>query len=89
MAGRIDDVDVGTLVGHGAVLRQNGNAALFFQIVAVHHALGNVLVRSERTRLLQQLVDQRGFAVVNVGDYGDVAKGAGHGVLPIKQSPLF
>jgi hypothetical protein len=28
--------------------------------------------------LLQELVDQGGFTVVNVGDDGDVADGAGH-----------
>jgi hypothetical protein len=37
-----------------------------------------VLVRGESARLLQQLVDQRGLAVVDVGDDGDVSSGAVH-----------
>ena len=44
----------------------------------VHHALGDVLVRGEGAGLAQQLVDQRGLAVVDVGDDGDVAQGAVH-----------
>jgi hypothetical protein len=34
---------------------------------------------AERVRLLQQLVDQRGLAVVDVGDDGDVAQLLDHG----------
>ena len=48
------------------------------EVVGVHHALGHLLVRGEGAGLAQQLVDQRGLAVVDVGDDGDVAKGAGH-----------
>src|SRR5207244_3784331 len=54
------------------------NAALALDVVRVHHPLGDVLVRGKGARLLQQLVDQGGFAVVDVGDDGDIAKSAGH-----------
>ena len=37
-----------------------------------------MLVCSKRAGLAQEFVDQRGFAVVNVGDNGDIANGA-HG----------
>ena len=40
----------------------------------VHHPLGDVLVLGEGAGLAQQLVDQRGLAVVDVGDDGDVAE---------------
>ena len=43
------------------------------EVVAVHHALGDLLVLAEGAALAQQLVDQRGLAVVDVGDDGDVA----------------
>ena len=39
----------------------------------VHHALGHLLVVAEDVGLLQHAVDQRGLAVVDVGDDGDVA----------------
>ena len=59
-----------------AVLGEDGDAALALDVVGVHHPLGDVLVRGEGAGLPQQLVDQRGLAVVDVGDDGDVAQGA-------------
>ncbi len=74
MAGGVDDVDVRALVAHRAVLREDGDAALALEVVRVHDPFLDVLVGGKGPRLLQQLVDQRGFAVVDVGDDGDVAK---------------
>ena len=73
----------------GAVLGQDGDAALALQVVAVHHALGHLLVVAEGAGLAQQLVDQRGLAVVDVGDDGDVAKFAGHGAYPDRENRVF
>ncbi len=69
----VDDVDVRALPLDGAVLGQDGDAAFAFEVVAVHHALGDLLVLAEGAALAQQLVDQRGLAMVDVGDDGDVA----------------
>ncbi len=74
----VDDVDVRAVVLDRAVLGQDGDTALFFDVVRVHHALGDLLVLAERAGLAEELVDQRGLAVVNVGNDGDVAKRA-HG----------
>ncbi len=63
----------------GAVLGQDGDAALLLQVVGVHHALLDMLVGGEGAGLLQELIHERGLAVVHVGDDGDVAQGAGHG----------
>src|SRR5439155_21636350 len=79
MAGRIHAVDMGALPLGGAVLRQDRDAALLFQVVRVHHALGHFLVGAEGAALAQQLVDERGLAMVDVGDDGDVADLSGHG----------
>ena len=79
VSGRIDDVDVRALVLDRAVLRQDRDAAFFFEVVRVHDALCDMLMRGEGAGLAQQLVDQRGFAVVDVGDDGDVANVACHG----------
>ena len=57
----------------GGVLRQNRDAALALELVAVHGALGHALVGAERAALVQHRVDKRGLAVVDVGDDGDVA----------------
>ena len=73
VARRVDDVDVDAVVVDRGVLGQDGDAALLLQVVGIHHALGHVLVGGEGAGLAEQLVDQRGLAVVNVGDDGDVA----------------
>ena len=74
VAGGVHDVDLRVAVVHGRVLRQNRDAALALQVVGVHHAVGNLLVRTEYAALLQHLVHQRGLAVVDVGDNGDVSQ---------------
>src|SRR5262249_17917562 len=74
-------VDVGAAVLERAILGEDGDAALSLEIVAVENPFRDVLVRSERPCLGQELVDQRRFAVVDVSDDGDVPErsGAGHG----------
>ena len=74
VAGGIDDVDLHVLIVHGGILRQNGDAALLLDGVIVHHAVGNLLVFAENAALLEHLVDERGLAVVNVRDDGDIAE---------------
>jgi hypothetical protein len=44
----------------------------------------------EGAGLTEQLVDQGGLAVVNVGDNGDISEGAGHsglGVIATRKKP--
>ena len=70
----VDDVDLNAVVLAGAVLGKDRDAALAFDIAGVHDALGDLLVRTESTGLLQHLVDQRRFAVVNVRNDCNVAE---------------
>ena len=72
----VDDVDVHAVEIHRRVLGQDRDAALFFDVVRIHHPFGDALVRLEGTGLLQQLVDERRLAMVDVGDDGDVAQRA-------------
>jgi hypothetical protein len=44
------------------------------QIVGIHRALDLTLVVAIGAGLLQQLVDEGGLAVVDVGDDGDITK---------------
>ncbi len=80
MAWGVHDVDAvldaGLLVfpGDGRVLGQDRDATLLFLVVAVHHALGQHGALGERARLFEQLIDERGLAVVDVGDDGDIAQ---------------
>ena len=71
---RVDNVDLRVAVAHGGVLGQDRDAALALQIVGVHDALDDFLMLAICTALLEHFVDQRGLAVVNVGDDGDVSQ---------------
>ena len=73
VARRVDDVDARAVPFHGGALGQDGDAALALQIVGIHRALRHVLVLAHRARLLQQLVDQRRLAMVDMGDDRDIA----------------
>jgi hypothetical protein len=74
VAGRVDDVDAEVAVLDGGVLREDRDPALAFEVVRVHDAFGDLLVRAEGAALAQHGVDQRGLAMVDVGDDGDVAE---------------
>ena len=86
----VDDVDVRVPVFDRAVLGDNRDPPLALEVIAVHYPLGDVLVRCERAGLDKQLVDQRGLAVVDVGDDRDVAEvaGGGHGAVRDENRPL-
>ena len=73
VAGRVDNIDFCAGIEHGRVLGKNGDTALAFQIVRVHDALGDGLVVAEGAALAEHGVNQRGLAVVHVGDDGDIA----------------
>ncbi len=73
VAGGVDDVDLDVLVLDGDVLGQDRDAALALLVVAVKHALLDLLVVAEHMRCPQQAVHKGGLAVVDVGDDGDVA----------------
>jgi hypothetical protein len=73
VAGGVNDVDVVFVPLEGSVLGPDGDPLLFLEIHRVHDPLFQLLVGLESAGLPEQLVDQGGFAVVDVGDDGDVA----------------
>ena len=81
VAGRVDDVDLAAVVVDGGVLGEDGDAALAFEVVRVHDALGHLLVGAEGAGLAQHGVDERGLAVVDVGDDGDIAYRLAHSAM--------
>src|SRR5690606_36963644 len=74
VTGGVDDVDAVIIPVDGGVFREDGNAAFALLIVRVHDPFGAHIASVQGAGLFQQLVDQRGFAVVNVGDDGDIAQ---------------
>ena len=77
----VDDVDAVVVPADRRVLRQDRDAAFLLDRVRVHQALGLLLPHVERAGLLQELVDQRRLAVIDVGDDGDVAELLDHGTV--------
>jgi hypothetical protein len=77
MAGRVDDIDahlmfLGAPYDRGAFC-EDRDATLALQLVRVERPLGDLLVGAKGSRLAQQLVDQRRFAVVDMRDNRNVA----------------
>ena len=75
VAGGVDDVDVVILVFESGVLGADGDALFPLQIHGIHDALfgRDGLVGAEGAGLLQQAIDQRRFAMIDVSDNGDIA----------------
>ncbi len=73
VAGRVHDIDPDVAPDHRGALGQDGDAPLPLQVVAVERALGHHLMVAEGAGLAQELVDQGGLAMVDMGDDRDVA----------------
>ena len=68
MARRVDDVDLHIFIGDRDILGQDGDAAFALLIVRVEHALLNVLVLTKDACSVEQTVDERSLAVVDMSD---------------------
>ncbi len=56
------------VIKHGRIFGQDRDSALALEIVRVHHAVHMGLVGAEGAALLQHRVNQRGLAMIHVGD---------------------
>ena len=75
VAGGVDDIDLVVVIVESGVLGKNGDAALSFEVVRVHDAVGDGFVGAEGAGLAEHGVDEGGLAMVDVGDDGDVEDG--------------
>ena len=77
VAGGVDDVDVGgrrrAPLDRGA-FGEDGDPALFLEVVGIHRPLLDALVVAEGAGLAEELVDERRLAVIDVRDDRDVAQ---------------
>ena len=73
VAGGVDDVDLDAVITHAGDLGEDGDAALALQVVGIHDAVDVLLVGAEDAALIEHGVDERGLAMIDVGDDGDVA----------------
>jgi hypothetical protein len=79
VTGGIDDIDLGVVKKERGVFGENRDPALALEVVGIHDALDERFVGTKDARLPEHGVDQRGFAVVHVGNDGDVANVLSHG----------
>ena len=73
VSGGVHNIDLNAVPNSGSVFGQDGDAPFPLQVAAVHDAVGYRLIFPECAALFEHLVDQSGFAVVNVGDDSYVA----------------
>ena len=73
VARRVDDVDDGVAVVDRRVLGEDRDPALLLELARVHDELVDVLADAERAALLQERVDERRLAVVDVRHDGEPA----------------
>ena len=75
----VEDVDLDALPVSAHVFGQDGDPAFALEVVVVQDQFTGFLAGIDGLALVDDVVDQGGFAVVNVGDDGDVSN-AVHGV---------
>ncbi|OPZ78303.1 MAG: hypothetical protein BWY77_01536 [bacterium ADurb.Bin431] len=73
MARGVENVDLDPLPADRAVFRRNRDAAFALEIHVIHDALLDLLVIAEEPALSKHLIDEGGFAVIDMGDDGDIA----------------
>ena len=74
MAGGVHDIDAVIVPFDRGILGQDGNAALALLVIAIHDQFRAFIATVKGAGLTQQLVNHRGFTMVNVGDDGDIAQ---------------
>jgi hypothetical protein len=87
VAWSVHDVHVEILVFERGVLGADGDALLALEIHGIHQPLDLRLrlVGAEGARLLEQAIDERGLAVIDVRDDGDVAN-VFHSFSPFRET---
>ena len=73
VAGGIDDIDDTVAPADGGIFGADGDAFFLFEVHAVHGAFFDDLVVAEGTACAEEFIDESGFAVIDVGDDGDIA----------------
>src|SRR5690606_7135766 len=74
VAGSVHNIDVIAIPFNGGVFGEDGNASFALLVVRIHDALGTLTFTIQGTGLLQQAVDKCCFAMVNVGNNGNIAE---------------
>ena len=74
VAGRVDDVEADVAVVDRRLLGEDRDALLALEVARIEDPVDDGLVGAEGAGLAEHRVDERGLAVVDVGDDGDIAE---------------
>ncbi len=72
MTWRVDDVQANAVIVDRSLLGEDGDALLALEVVGVHDSFHDDLVGAKGSGLAKHGVDERGLAMVDVGDDGQV-----------------
>ena len=70
----INNINFGVFILDSRVFCQNGNSALSFQVIGIHHAIDHRLILAVDTALFEHLIHQRRFTVVDVGNDSNISQ---------------
>ena len=73
MSGGINNIDLSSFIRNGRIFGKNGNTSFPLNSIGVHDPLRHILVFPENTALLQKLIHQSCFTVVNVSDNSHIS----------------
>ena len=76
----VEQIDFDPFIVRGDILGKDGDATLALQVIAVEDQVTGRFSRVNDVAMVDDLVDQCGFAVVDVCDDGNISESA-HGVL--------
>src|SRR5213594_3026745 len=68
VAGRVDDVDLHSVIANAGGLRQNRNTSLALKIVGIQDPFNALFIGPKNATLPQHGIDERGLSVVHMGD---------------------
>ena len=74
VAGGVEDVDLNAFPINRAVFGGDGDAAFAFEVHGIHNPVRDFLVGAEGAALPEHVVDEGGFAVIDVSDNRNVAQ---------------
>src|SRR5207237_265210 len=73
MSRSINNIDLNATIDDSSIFSENSNTPLTFLIVGIHDQFAHLLILAEDVALFEESIDQRGFAVIDVGNNSNIA----------------
>ena len=76
MTRSVKNIDFDLTPTNRTIFRRYRDSPLLFKVHVIHQSFTDLLIFPEKPRLTEHLVDKGGFAMVNMGNDGNVADGS-------------